>query len=94
MMHYEGGTKSFLDIISDVFSEVGLPLGGCLLSIFIAVKWKTSNLSKEIMKGNPNYENSLLEKFINVMMVSVCPFLLGAIFLITILQKFFSVQIF
>lgn len=93
-MFYEGGNKTFLDVISDMFSEVGLPLGGFMLTVFIGFKWKTKNLSLEISKGNPGYEGSFLEKFVNIVITTVCPLLLGLIFVVTVLQKFLNVQIF
>jgi neurotransmitter:Na+ symporter, NSS family len=93
-MFYEGKNKTFLDVIAEMFSEVGLPLGGFLLTIFIAFKWKTKNLSRELSKGNPRYAGSLLEKFVNFMITAICPFFLGLIVFITILEKFFSIKIF
>lgn len=93
-MYYEGSDKTFLDVISDLFSEVGLPLGGFLLTIFIAFKWKTKNLSKEISRGNPTYQGSLLEKFVNLMITTLCPLVIGMIFIITVLQKFVGINIF
>ena len=44
-LHYEGSSKAFMDLIEDLFLVVGLPLGGCLMSIFIGYRWKTANLS-------------------------------------------------
>ncbi len=90
--YYEDTNKSFLDVIEDIFSNVGLPLGGFLLSLFIAFKWKTSNLSEEIKQGYPGYEGSLIEKLINISITFICPLILGAIFGITILTKFLGVD--
>ncbi len=85
--------KSFYDIIDDIFSNIGLPLGGFLLSIFIATKWKTSNLSDEITSGFENYKGSIAEKFINLMITVICPLVLFLIVLSTILLKFFGVAL-
>lgn len=92
-LHYEGADKSFLDLIDDVFSNTGLPLGGFLLTLFIAIKWKTSNMDKEILSGNPSYKGSWMQKFINIMITFVCPFVLGVIVVLTILQKFAGVDV-
>jgi neurotransmitter:Na+ symporter, NSS family len=92
-MFYEGRVKTFLDVIAEMFSEVGLPLGGFLLTIFIAFKWKTKNLSIELSKGNPNYAGSVLEKFINFVITTLCPFFIGLIVLVTILEKFLNLKI-
>lgn len=88
----EDGYMSFLDVVENVFSNVGLPLGGFLLSLFIAIKWKTSELSKEITNGFPNYIGSGVEKFIRFSIVFICPLVLGIIFIITILTQFFGMQ--
>ncbi|MBL6449190.1 sodium-dependent transporter [Fulvivirga sp. 29W222] len=87
------GDKSFLDFVSEVFSDISLPLGGCLMSIFIAVKWKTQNLSDEISEGNESYKGSFMEKAINLILVYVSPILLGLIFINTVLDKFFGISI-
>ena len=90
---YEGSVKSFMDVVQDIFFVVSLPLGGFLLSVFIATRWKTEELSEEISKGNPSYRGSLREKFFNTMIRYVCPVVLGAMFLLTLLQKFFGLSI-
>jgi NSS family neurotransmitter:Na+ symporter len=93
-LSYGGETgKSFLDLVADTFSEVGLPLGGMLLSIFIAYRWKTREMSAEIAQGNPSYEGSWLETFINVMISYVCPIVLALIFLSNLSQKFLGLNI-
>lgn len=87
--NYEGASKSVMDVVQDVFYVVGLPLGGFLMSIFIATKWKVENMSEEVSKGNPNYKGSFLEKFITIMISYICPLVLGVMFILTMLQKFF-----
>ncbi|WP_343857901.1 sodium-dependent transporter [Fulvivirga kasyanovii] len=87
------GDKSFLDFVSEVFSDISLPLGGCLMSIFIAVKWKTHNLSDEISEGNESYKGSFMEKVINLILVYIAPILLALIFINTVLDKFFGLSI-
>jgi NSS family neurotransmitter:Na+ symporter len=89
---YEGASKSVMDVVQDVFYVVGLPLGGLLMSIFIARKWKIENMSEEVSKGNPGYKGSLLEKFITAMISYICPLVLSVMFILTILQKFFGIN--
>jgi len=91
---YEGGAKAVMDVVQDVFYVIGLPLGGLLMSIFIARKWEIENMSEEVSVGNPGYKGSLLEKFITVMISYVCPAVLGIMFILTILQKFFGISLF
>ncbi|QNL21908.1 sodium-dependent transporter [Hyphobacterium sp. CCMP332] len=92
-MHYEGSNKSFLDLIEDIFSNIGLPLGGFMLSLFVAFKWKTKSLSEEIAQGNPGYEGSLIQKLVNFSITVICPIILGTIFLITMLTKFLGLDL-
>ncbi|MEL6192505.1 MAG: sodium-dependent transporter [Bacteroidota bacterium] len=90
---YGGETRAFMDMVEDLFLNVGLPLGGFLMSVFIATQWKTQSLSAEIASGNPNYEGSLVQGFVNLMITYVCPIVLGLIFVITVLQKFLGIQL-
>ncbi|UZR96429.1 sodium-dependent transporter [Chondrinema litorale] len=53
---YEGSSKTFMDVVQDIFFVISLPLGGFLLSIFIAYKWKMNNLSAEISYGFKSYQ--------------------------------------
>ncbi len=86
--------KSFLDFVAEVFSDISLPLGGCLMSIFIATRWKTKNMSEEIGNGYPAYKGSIVEKFINLVITILAPLMLGIMFINTMLDKFFDVQLF
>src|SRR5690606_31887540 len=90
---YEEASKSVMDVVQDVFYVVGLPLGGLLMSIFIARRWKIENMSDEVSHGNPSYKGSFLEKFITVMISYICPLVLGIMFILTMLQKFFGIGI-
>ncbi len=82
--------KSALDFVSEVFSEVFLPLGGFLMCLFIAKRWGTENMSKEIYEGNSTYKGSFLEKYINFTIKFVCPILLGIFSLLIIMNKLFG----
>ncbi len=93
-MRFEGKDQSFIDLIQGLFLDVGLPLGGFLMCIFIARQWSTNHLAEEILEGFPHYKGSFTEKFLNTMITIVCPILLGIIVVITILQKFLGVQVF
>ena len=93
-VYYDGKWQAFMTLIIDVFNELGLPGGGFVLSVFIAFVWKTKNMSEEISDGFPNYIGSWQEKFFNIMITIFCPLVLGLMFIFTLLQKFFGVQIF
>ena len=92
-LSYEGTDKSFLDLVDDVFNTTGLPLGGFLLSLFVAFRWKTHGLAQEILSGNPGFEGSGVQRFINLMITTICPAVLGLITMLTILSKFFGIEV-
>jgi len=92
-LYFEGGERSFLDLVEGFFLQVGLPFGGFMMSIFISRFWKTHSLANEILEGYPNYTGSLMAKFLNTMITFVCPLFLGIMVVITVLQKFFGVSI-
>jgi NSS family neurotransmitter:Na+ symporter len=91
---YGGQTRDFMTFITDVFSDMFLPLGGFLISIFTAYVWKIHNLSEEITNGYPKFKGSIVEIFLTAMIMVICPLLIGSVFIITILQKFIGIQIF
>lgn len=93
-VYYDGKYKSFMDLIEDMFLNLGLPLGGLLMSIFISQKWKNVQLAKEILSGYPQFIGSFAQRFLNIIITFIAPIALGLIFLSTVLQKFFYVQLF
>jgi NSS family neurotransmitter:Na+ symporter len=87
---YQG--KSALDFVSEVFSDISLPLGGCLMTIFIVTRWSTKSMSEELYHGNEGYRNSFLEKYINFTIRYVCPVLLGIFSILIIIDKFIGID--
>ena len=90
---YFGNDKpiDFMQFIIDVSNDTLLPFGGFLITMYVSFVWKKRNLSDEISKGNPNYKGSLVEKYINFSITYICPLILGSIFLLTFLNKFFGI---
>ncbi|MBX2955133.1 MAG: sodium-dependent transporter [Cyclobacteriaceae bacterium] len=80
--------KSALDFVSEVFSDISLPLGGCLMTYFIATRWGTKNMSEELTHGNPLYKGSFYERYINFTIRYICPVLLGIFSIMIIIDKF------
>lgn len=91
---YAGGTRSFFDVIYDVFYDTILPLNGFLLCVFVSYRWKRLQLSEELALGNPNYKGSWVEKYINFSLGTFIPVIVFGIFLNTVMQKFFNYSIF
>ncbi|NJN26447.1 MAG: sodium-dependent transporter [Cyclobacteriaceae bacterium] len=93
---YIGNEKatSFIDFVQHVGSDTLLPLGGFLITIFTAFVWKKNNLNKEIETGYPGFKGTLIEKYIDFAISYLCPVVLGVIFLLTLLDRFFGVHMF
>jgi NSS family neurotransmitter:Na+ symporter len=90
----DGRVMDFLSVIGYIANDTFLPLGGFLISIFAAYVWKTENLDKELGTGYPGYQGSIYRKLINFGIAYICPTLLGAIFVFTVLDRFMGIQIF
>lgn len=83
---YGGVSKSFFDLVSDVFYETILPLVGFTVCIFCAYRWKVSGLSEEMSRGDPDYEGSLLQRYINFSLGTIIPAVLLVVFVSTVYQ--------
>jgi len=90
---YGGRTHDFMSVIIDIFSDVGLPLGGFLISIFVAYRWRMRNFSEEVSKGNPSFPGSRQEQFVSIMLSYVSPLVIFFMLMVIIMEKFFEVDI-
>lgn len=91
---YAGGTRSFFDVVYDIFYDTILPLNGLLLCLFVSYRWKKHNLSEELATGREGYKGSFSEKYINFSLGTFIPVILLGIFLNTVAVKFFDFNIF
>ncbi len=90
----EGGQDTdFLSFVAAIANDTFLPLGGCLIAIFTSHIWKKHNLDKELAKGSPSYENSFIQKYLNFAISYFAPVVLGIVFILTVLFKFFGIQV-
>ena len=90
---YGGKSHDFMTVIIDIFSDIGLPLGGLLISIFVAYRWRMHNFSDEVSKGNPGFPGSRQEKFVSIMLSYVSPLVIFFMLMVIIMEKFFQVDI-
>ncbi|MDP6098109.1 MAG: sodium-dependent transporter [Gammaproteobacteria bacterium] len=93
-INYGGASKSFFDLVSDVFYETILPFGGFLVCLFCAYRWKFTGMSAELAEGDENYRGSFLEKYINFSLGTIIPVILFLVFLNTVAVKFFAYNLF
>lgn len=69
-----------------IFNEIGLPLGGMLICVFLAYVWKTRNALAELSNGFAGVENSLFAKVWPPLVGIVCPILIFAVLGATLLR--------
>jgi NSS family neurotransmitter:Na+ symporter len=84
--------RDWLTFVSDM-CDISLTIGGGLMCIFITYKWKIANMDAELANGNPGYMNSVMRKYLNVMITWVCPVLLGGLSVL-IIDRYFGLGIF
>lgn len=90
----EGGTDTdFLSFIASIANDSMLPLGGCLIAFFGAHVWKKHNLDEELAQGSPGYKGSFVQKYMNFAVSYLAPVVLGVLFVLTFLFKFFGISI-
>ncbi|HBH25766.1 MAG TPA: sodium-dependent transporter [Cytophagales bacterium] len=85
--------RDYMTFIGDVFIDTLLPLGGFLTAIFAIHVWKKGNLVSELSDGADNFAGSWLNTYIIFSLKYIAPVILGAIFIFTVLEKFFSISI-
>ncbi len=90
---YGGSTKSLFDFIVEVFYETVLPLNGLLVCLFVVYRWKKANFHEELSTGNPNFNGSLLQKYVDFSLSTFIPVFLLLIFLNTVLLKYFGINL-
>ena len=83
----------FISFIVMVASDTFLPLGGTFIAFFTAYIWKNQNLNAELMLGRDSQSTWIL-RYINFAVMFFCPIILGAITVITVLERFFGIQVF
>lgn len=81
----------FLSFVADM-CDISLVVGGCLMCIFIARKWKVENLHAEIEVSDQGYANSFLKKYLTFTISYIAPVLLGVLSILVILEKFFGLS--
>lgn len=89
-IRYAGATKSFFDLVVDVFYETILPLNGLIICLFVAFRWKKHNMEKELIEGDSAYANSLTKKYVDFSLTTFIPVILFFVFINTLLIKFFD----
>lgn len=93
LLSYGGQSKSFFDLVVDVFYETILPLNGLLICLFVRFCWQR-RMQEELERGDPDYAHSLLRKYIDRSLTSVIPLILLVVLANTVASKYFGVSLF
>lgn len=93
-MTYAGQTKSFFDLVYDVFYDTILPLNGLLICLFVIYRWKKQNLNDELDHGAPGYKGSFYQRYVDVSLGTFIPVILLVIFVNTVALKYFGYSLF
>jgi|AntRauTorcE11897_2_1112592.scaffolds.fasta_scaffold02337_7 NSS family neurotransmitter:Na+ symporter len=64
---------SWIGTLDLIFSQVGLPLGGIMICLFLSYVWKTDNAFDELELGNNNFRNSFVGKAWKIFIMIICP---------------------
>ncbi len=72
-----------IDLFVGIFNEIGLPLGGLMICLFLGYFWKTENAILEMKSGFENVESSSFSTFWIIFIKYICPILIGLVFITT-----------
>jgi NSS family neurotransmitter:Na+ symporter len=64
---------SLIGTLDFIFSQVGLPLGGIMICLFLGYAWKAENAFDELERGNTNFRHSLIGKTWKIFVMLICP---------------------
>ena len=84
---------SFMDFVGLIASDTFLPLGGFMIAVFTAYVWRKENFNAEIAHGDESIKGTWLQTYVDFAISYICPLLLGAIFLVTVLDNFLGIKI-
>lgn len=75
---------SWIGVFVQVFNNIGLPLGGLMICLFVAYYWKTEKALKEIEDGYPDVSRSAFASIWPIFVKFICPLLIVLVFLNTL----------
>lgn len=83
------GELSFMSFTALIASDSFLPLGGLLISVFVAYVWREQGFASEIQSSS----NKWLLTYVHFAVAYLCPLVLGVMFVITIADNFLGLGI-
>ena len=89
---YADQSKSFFDVVIDVFYDTVLPLNGLLVCLFVIYRWKKHNFHKEMEFSNEAYQGTMVERYVDFSLSTFIPVILFLVFVNTVALKYFGVS--
>ncbi len=83
----------FMGFVGLIANDTFLPLGGFLISVFTAYVWKKHNFNKELAVGDEEIAGSILQLYVDIAISYICPVILGAITIVTILKTYAGIDL-
>lgn len=68
---------SLINIFVIIFNNIGLPLGGLMICLFLGYYWKTDNALAEMENGNPTVRKTLFAKVWPAFIMVIAPLAIG-----------------
>lgn len=75
-----------IDYFVMIFNEIGLPLGGLMICLFLGYFWKAENAILEIKDGYPDIEGSKVSAVWIFFIKYICPVLIAIVLVTTIIN--------
>jgi neurotransmitter:Na+ symporter, NSS family len=79
-----------IDLFVEIFNEVGLPLGGLMICLFLGYFWKTENALLEIKDGYSTVDESRFSTFWIIMIKFISPALIALVLFTTVWMLLFG----
>lgn len=89
---YADQSKSFFDVVIDVFYDTVLPLNGLLVCLFVIYRWKKHNFHKEMEFSDEAYQGTMVERYVDFSLSTFIPVILFLVFVNTVALKYFGVS--
>ena len=77
---------NLIGTLGTLFNDIGLPLGGMMICLFLAYVWKTENAMAEIREGFESVDESWFGRIWPVFIRYFCPLLILVVFVVTLLN--------
>lgn len=78
--------QNLIGVLVNLFNNIGLPLGGLLICLFLAYIWKTKNALLDMEEGYAGIQGSLFSKVWPIFVGFICPVLILIVFITTVIN--------